>query len=52
MQINLWAKKGKVIIALVENTNPNTAPTLTMELKDPQIVYDDTTSKITIVESK
>jgi hypothetical protein len=52
MQINLWAKKGKVTISVVGDSNPNSAPTLTVDLKDPQIIYDEATHVIKIIETK
>ena len=52
MKINLWAKKGQVTISIVSDSKQGTAPTLTLDIKDPQILYDETTSKITIIETK
>jgi hypothetical protein len=52
MEINLWAKKGKVTISVKGDANPNSAPVLTVGIKDPQIVYDEATNKITITETK
>jgi len=53
MKINLWAKLGKAVpISIIKDSSPNTAPTVTIEIKDPQILYDDISGKITIVESK
>jgi hypothetical protein len=51
MKVNLWAKKGQVTVALVDSAK-GAAPVLTVEMKDPQILYDEGTNKITIVETK
>ena len=52
MKINLWAKKGAVVISIVGDPNPNTAPTLTVEIKDPQIIYDEGENRISVIETK
>jgi len=51
MKINLWAKKGIVTMSVVPDTKEGTAPTLTVEINNPQILYDGE-NKITIVETK
>ncbi len=52
MKINLWAKRGQVTISVSGDSNPHTAPVVTMELKDPQITYDEGTNTIKIFETK
>lgn len=49
MKINLWAKKGTVVISVVPDTKEGTAAVVTMELSNPQILYDGE-NKIKIVE--
>ena len=51
MKVNLWAKKGIVNITVVDSAK-GAAPTLTIDIKDPQILYDEGANKITIVETK
>ncbi len=51
MKINLWAKKGIVTVVLADSAK-GAAPTLTIDIKDPQILYDEGTNKITIIETK
>jgi hypothetical protein len=52
MEVTLWAKHGKVSISVVGDSNPNAVPILNIAIKDPQILYDETTHKITIIETK
>jgi len=52
MNINLWAKKGKVSLILLTDSNPNTAPTLTVDITSPQILFDSTSNVIKIIETK
>ena len=52
MKINLWAKKGNVVISVLSSTKIGIAPTLTLEINNPQLVYDENTNKISIVETK
>lgn len=52
MNINLWAKKGIVSVMIFSDTNPNTAPTITIDILDPQITYDSGTNSIKIIETK
>jgi hypothetical protein len=52
MEVNLWAKKGQVSISVKGDTNPNTSPILVIRIKDPQIIYDEATNNITIIETK
>ena len=51
MKINLWAKKGTVVVSVMSDGKDGTAPTMTMEINNPQILYDGE-NKITIVETK
>lgn len=51
MKINLWAKKGIVTISVIPDVKEGTAPTLTMEVNNPQILYDGENA-IRIVETK
>ena len=51
MKINLWAKKGIVVVSVMPDTKEGTAPTMTLEINNPQIVYDGE-NKIKIVETK
>lgn len=51
MKINLWAKKGIVTISVMPDSKEGTAPTVTMEVNNPQILYDGENT-IKIVESK
>jgi len=51
VKINLWAKKGIVTIVLADSAK-GSAPILTIDIKDPQILYDEGTNKVTIVETK
>ena len=51
MKINLWAKKGAVTISIVPDSNAGTAATLTIEINNPQILYDGDT-KMVIVETQ
>jgi len=51
MKVNVWAKKGLVSVVFVDSAK-GSVPTVTVEIKDPQILYDEGTSKITIVETK
>jgi hypothetical protein len=50
MKVNLWAKKGIVTVAVASSVK-GAAPVLTIEIKDPQIQYDEGTGKVTILES-
>lgn len=52
MNINLWAKKGKVSVQILSDSNPNTAPTITVDITSPQIVFDSTSNIIKIIETK
>jgi len=52
MKINLWAKKGTVTISVIGDSSKGTAPLVTMEIKDPQIIFDEGDNTIKIVETK
>ena len=51
MKVNLWAKKGTVTISVVPDGNSGTAPIVTVEINNPQILYDGE-NKIQIVETQ
>ena len=51
MKINLWAKKGTVVISVLPDAKDGTASTLVIEMTNPQILYDGE-NIIKIVETK
>ena len=52
MKETLWAKKGLITITVVGDSAKGTAPLVTVEIKDPQILFDEGTNTIRIVETK
>lgn len=52
MKANLWVKKGIVTITVGGDPAKGVAPLLTLDVKDPQILYDEGTNKISIIETK
>jgi len=52
VKINLWAKKGAVTICFGGDPAKGVAPVLTVEVQNPQVLYDEGSNKIQIVETK
>ena len=52
VKINLWAKKGAVTICFGGDPAKGVAPVLTVEVQNPQVLYDEGSNKIQIVETR
>jgi len=51
MKTNIWLKK-KVTIYIGGDPEKNQPPVITLELENPQIVFDANTDKMIITETK
>lgn len=51
MKTNIWIKRN-VVILIGGDEGKNIPPLITLEIKDPQIIFDEHDGKIRIVETK
>jgi hypothetical protein len=51
MKTTVWVKRN-VVIYIGGDSEKNIPPLITLELKDPQIIFDEHDGKIKIIETK
>lgn len=51
MKTTVWMKRN-IVISIGGDQEKNVPPLITLEIKDPQIIFDEHDGKIKIVETK